>query len=370
VTTPPASMAGLGPFVIGEFVSGQRMTFTRNPRYWRKDAAGTQLPYVDRITMEFVSGQDTEMLRVQAGGVDVMAIGEVRAEDIALLRRLRDQGSIQLQDVGTSVDPLVFWFNLTPGNNAVRTKPYLQQPEFRQAISYGIDRDAIVKTVYLGAGEPAYGPISPGNKTWYSPSAPTFPHDVAKAKALLAGIGLTDRNHDGMLDDPKGQPVRFAILVQTQTIRERTMTIVQEQLRQIGVAVDVVGMDVNSMFRRFGAGDYESICHALQASAFDPAMNLDFWLSGGDAHVWNLGAPQPWEQQVNAIMQQQAAAPTLTERQRLLLEVQKIFAAHEPEIHIVAPKVTIALSRRVGGAQPALLDPKVLWNAESLYVKQ
>ena len=371
VNTPPASMAGLGPFVIGEFVSGQRMTFTRNPRYWRKDASGTQLPYLDSIAMEFVSGgQDAEMLRFQSGAVDVMTIGEVRAEDVASLRRLRDQGSIQLLDVGTSVDPLVVWFNLTPGNNAVKAKPYLQQPEFRQAISYGIDRDAIVKTVYLGAAEPAYGPVSPGNKTWSSASAPTFPHDTAKAKALLAGIGLIDRNNDGMLDDAKGKPVRVAVLVQAQTIRERTMTIVQEQLRQVGIAIDVVGLDPNSMFGRFGAGDYESICHAFQASSFDPAMNLDFWLSGGNGHVWNVGAPAPWEQQLDAIMQQQVAAPALAERQRLLLEAEKIFAAQQPEVYVLAPKVTIALSRRVGGAVPALLEPKVLWNADSLYVKR
>jgi len=370
VTTPPASMAGLGPFVVSE-LAGQRMTFARNPHYWRKDAGGTQLPYLDRLVLEFVNaGEDAEILRVQAGSVDVMAIGGVRAEDIASLRRLRDQGSIQLLDVGTSVDPQVLWFNLTPGNSAVKAKPYLQQAAFRQAISYAIDRDAIVKTVFLGAADPVYGPLTPGNKTWYSSSAPAFPHDAAKAKALLASAGLSDRNNDGMLEDSQGKPVRFSILVQTQNIRERTATIIQEQLRQVGLAVDVVGLDVNSMFARFGAGDYDSILHGFQTSAFDPAMNLDFWLSGGQAHVWNLGTPAPWEKELDAIMQQQVAATTLAERQRLLLEAEKIIAVNHPEVFLVAPKITVALSKRVGGAIPVLLDPKVLWNAESLYVKQ
>ena len=159
--------------------------------------------------MEFITGgQDAEMLRVQAGTVDVMTQADVRPDDIAALRRLRDQGAIQLIDVGVGVDPNALWFNLTPGNRAVKAKPYLERAEFRQAISYAVDRDAIVKTVYLGAAEPVYGPITPGNKTWYSPAAPTFPHDPAKAKTLLAGIGLTDRNGDGMLDDAKGKPVQ------------------------------------------------------------------------------------------------------------------------------------------------------------------
>lgn len=369
VTTAPAAMAGLGPFVIAEYVAGQRMTFARNPRYWRKDASGTQLPYLDRVVMEFVSGQDAEMLRLQAGTVDLMTVADVRPEDLAALRRLRDQGAMQLIDVGVSVDPNVLWFNLTPGNAAVRAKPYLQRAEFRQAVSYAVDRKAIADTVFLGAAEPAYGPITSGNETWYSPSAPTFPHDPARARTLLAGIGLTDRNGDGMLDDPKGRPVRFSIITQASHIRERTATMVQEQLRLAGIAVDVVALDPGSLRGRFGAGDYESIYYGFQASSFDPAMNLDLWLSGGSAHVWNLGAPEPWEKTIDALMQRQIAAPSLAERQRLLREAEAIFAEHLPQIYFVAPKVTVALSRRVGGAVPVLLDPKILWNAESLYVR-
>jgi len=370
ITTPPGTMAGLGPFVISEYVAGQRMTLTRNLHYWRKDTAGTQLPYLDRLVMEFVSGgQDAEMLRLQAGSVDLMTQADVRPEDIAALRRLRDQGSVQLMEAGIGVDPNTLWFNLTPGNAAVKAKPYLQRAEFRRAISFAIDRDAIANTVYLGAAVPVYGPITPGNKTWYSPSAPTFPHDIARARSLLAGIGLSDRNGDGMLDDATGKPVGFSILAQRGTIRERTATMIQEQLRQIGIAVAVAALDVPALFGRFGAGDYESIYHGFQASALDPAMNLDLWLSGGSAHVWNTGAAAPWEKSMDALMQQQAAAPTLAERQRLLLEAERIFAENLPQIYFVAPRVTVALSRRVGGAVPVLLDPKVLWNADSLFVK-
>ncbi|HET7698100.1 MAG TPA: ABC transporter substrate-binding protein [Vicinamibacterales bacterium] len=368
-TTPPASMAGLGPFVITEYVTRQRITFARNPHYWRKDASGAALPYLDRIVMQFVPGQDAEMLRVQAGEVDVMAVADVRPEDIASLRRLRDQGTIQLLDVGLSVDPNALWFNLTPGNRAVKAKPYLARAEFRRAISYAVDRDAIVKTVFLGAAEPVHGPITAGNKTWYSPSAPAFPHDPARARTLLASIGLTDRNRDGMLDDARGAPVRFSIITQGGHIRERTATMIQEQLRQAGIAVDIVALDPQSIFGRFGAGDYESIYYGFQASALDPAMNLDMWMSGGSGHVWNVGAPEPWEKTLDGVMLRQSAAPTLAERQQLLLEAQKIFAEHLPQIYFVAPKVTVALSRRVGGAVPVLLDPKVLWNAESLFVK-
>jgi peptide/nickel transport system substrate-binding protein len=372
VTTPPGSMAGLGPFVLSEYITGQRMTFARNPHYWRKDASGASLPYLDRLVVEFVMAQDAEMLRVQAGSIDVMTHADVRPEDIAALRRLRDQGSLQLLEVGVGVDPDLLWFNLAPGRAAQKTKQYLLRTEFRQAISYAVDRDAIVNTVYLGAAVPVHGPVTPGNAVWYSDSAPKYPHDAAKAKALLAGLGLSDRNGDGMLDDGAGQPVRFSILTQAGHIRERTAVVIQEQLRKAGIAVDVVGLDPPSIFARYGAGDYESIYFGFNASSLDPALNLDFWLSTGRNHVWTGGQPSPaapWEKSVDDLMQRMAAAPSLSERQRLFADVQKVLGENLPGIYFVAPKVTVALSQRVGGATPVLLVPQILWNADSLYAR-
>ena len=367
--TPAGTMAGLGPFVAGEYVTGQRLTLNRNPHYWQKDAAGTQLPYLDRIVMEIVTSQDAEVLRLEAGSVDLMTIADVRPEDIAALRKLRDQGAVQLAEVGIGTDPNVLWFNLTPGAKAPKAKPYLQRTEFRQAIAYAVDRDAIVNTVYLGAAVPVYGPVTPGNRTWYSDAAPKYPHDAARAKALLAGIGLTDRNGDGMLEDAAGRPAQFSIITQAGNIRERVTAMLQEQLRQAGIKVDVVALDPPSLFGRFGQGDYESIYFGFQASSYDPAMNLDYWLSGGSAHVWNVGAPAPWEKTIDALMQRQAAAPSLAERQRIFAEVQKVFGENLPAIAFVAPKVTVSMSRRVGGGVPVLLDPKILWNPATLFAR-
>jgi peptide/nickel transport system substrate-binding protein len=351
------------------------MTFARNPHYWRKDAAGVQLPYLDGLVIEFIRGQDPEMLRMQAGSIDIMTQADVRPEDIASLRRLRDQGSLQLAEPGVGVDPIMLWFNLTAAAAAKNQKarPYLQRTEFRQAISYAVDRDALANTLYLGAAVPVFGPVTPGNRTWYSDAAPKYPYDLARAKSLLAGLGLTDRNGDGMLEDAAGQPLRFSTLTQAGHIRGRTAVFVQEQLRKAGITMDVVELDPPSIFGRFAAGDWDSICYGFQASAFDPAMNLDFWLSSGDNHVWNPNQPAPtlpWERQIDDLMQRQAAAPTLAERQRLFAEVQRIFGENLPAIYFVAPKITVAMSRRVGGAEPAILDPKILWNADGLFVRR
>jgi peptide/nickel transport system substrate-binding protein len=375
VTTPPAQMAGLGPFVLAEYAPGQRLVFTRNPHYWRKDAAGVQLPYLDRLVIEIVKTQDAEMLRLQAGSIDLMTQADVRAEDIASLRRLRDQGSLQLAEPGVGVDPNMLWFNLTAAAAArnQKTRPYLARTEFRQAIASAVDREAMAATLYLGAAVPIYGPETPGNRTWYSDAAPKYPYDPARAKSLLAGLGLTDRHGDGMLEDAAGQPVRFSILSQGGHLRGRTATVIQSQLRRVGITVDVVELDPQSIVARYGAGDYDSIYFGFQKSALDPATNLDFWLSSGGLHVWNPAQPAPataWEKQIDDLMLRQAAPGPLAERQKRFAEVQRIVGENLPVICFVAPKVTVALSRRVGGAEPVILDPKILWNPDVLFVRR
>jgi peptide/nickel transport system substrate-binding protein len=269
----------------------------------------------------------------------------------------------------------VLWFNLTPAASARNqmTRPYLASTEFRQAISLAVDRDAIANTLYLGAAVPVYGPVTPGNRTWYSDAAPKYAYDPARARALLTGLGLTDRTGDGVLEDAAGRQVRFSILTQGGHIRGRSAAVLQAQLKKAGMAIDLVELDPPSLFARYGKGDYDSIYFGFQASALDPAMNMDFWLSSGSNHVWNAGqkAPgTPWESRIDALMQQMAAPAPLADRQRHFAEVQQIFGEQLPAIYFIAPRVTIAMSRRVGGAEPVILDPKILWNPDVLFVRQ
>ena len=55
-----------GPFVLTDYVPGQHLVFSRNPRYWRQDANGTALPYLDRLTVEIIPDQDAELLRLDS----------------------------------------------------------------------------------------------------------------------------------------------------------------------------------------------------------------------------------------------------------------------------------------------------------------
>jgi peptide/nickel transport system substrate-binding protein len=355
--------------MLTEHVSGQRMVFARNPHYWRRDGQGTQLPYLDGITVLIVQDQNTEALRMAAGEIDVMSNADIRPEDIAAFTRAADEGTLRLHEVGIGLDPNLLWFNLTePSRDRLA---WLHDTRVRQAISHAVDRQAMANTVYLGAAVPIHGPVSPGNRTWYSASAPQWPYDPARAKALLADAGLADTNGDGMLDT-NGRPARFSILTQAgNTLRERSASLLQEQLRQVGLAVDIVTLDQGALGQRWMQGAYDSIYFGVQASATDPALNLDLWLSSGTFHFWNPKQPAPataWEAEIDDLMHRNAVAATLAERQQLFAEVQGILGEQLPAIYFVAPRVTIAVRPRVRNLTPVIQAPQLLWNAERLAV--
>ena len=368
-STPLSEIVGLGPFVLSEHVAGQRLVFTRNPHYWRKDQHQKPLPYLDRLTIEIIPDQNAEALRLESGATDLMSNADIRSDDYARFKRLADQGRLKLLDAGVGLDPNVLWFNLKP-QPSKDVKPWLRRTEFRQAVSFGVDRQAIANTVYLGAAVPVFGPITPRHGPWYSTDIPGYAYDPAKARRLLAATGLTDRDGDGQLEDAAGAPVRFSVLVQKDaTIRERTVALLQEQLRALGISLDVVGLDLGSIGKRWFGGDYDSIFHGFQASATDPAMNLDFWLSSGNSHFWNPGQTKPgtpWEARIDDLMRQQVQTQDQAERQRVFVEVQRVFGEHVPALYFVAPKVTIALSPRVVNPTPVPQIPQLLWSADTL----
>jgi peptide/nickel transport system substrate-binding protein len=282
-----ADIAGLGQFVLKEYLPAQSMRFVRNPNFWLKDASGHRLPYLDEIEVPIITEQNTELLRLQAGESDLLQ-DAARAEDLAMLRDAETAGKVQLVKAGTSIDVNTFWFNLKEGAKATADKPWLADETFRRALSHAINRQAIVDTVHLGDATVVYGPITPGHGDWYVPDMGATPFDLARARALLTSIGLVDRDGDGVLNDTANRPVQFSLLTQRgNTERERTSDMVSEQLRQVGIVVNVSKLEPPSLQERIGNGDYEVVYYGARASSSDPADNGAFWNSSGRMHFWN-----------------------------------------------------------------------------------
>jgi peptide/nickel transport system substrate-binding protein len=369
VSTPPKDIVGTGPFVISAYEPGQKVTLTRNPKFWRTSDRGTPLPYIDELDLVIVQEQNAETLRLESGDVDLMN-DFVRPEDYVALRNLEKKGGVSMVEAGVEIAPSALWFNLVPGAAAVKDRPWLQKEELRRAISYAADRQAIVNVVYSGAGVPVYGPITPGHGEWYLPDLPKTETDLNKAKQLLASIGLTDTNGDGMLEDAAGKPARFTLFSQKgNTVRERTSAVLAEQLKKIGLQVDIVLEDPTKLGDRVGHAEFEVMFFGVDSGLTDPSLNQEMWLSSGQFHFWHPSQKTPatdWEKTIDDAMRQTAQTMDREARHKSFAVAQRTLAEHLPMLNFAAAKVTVAMNSRLRGAMPIVIKPPVLWNAEML----
>jgi peptide/nickel transport system substrate-binding protein len=370
--TPAADIVGTGPFVLREHVAGQRLVFDRNPHYWRKAADGQRLPYLDRIVLEVVPDESAELLRLISGAIDI-PYSELRSDDYVAARRAEEEGKLTLVELGVGTDADAFWFCLKPEKKEGDPRfAFVQKREFRQAISHAVDREEFAQTVFLGEAVPIWGPITPGNKPWFSPNVLRYPHDVAKARALLKSIGLEDRNSNGIVEDAAGTEARFTVLTQRGiTYYERGTTVLREHAMAAGIALDIVPLEIAAVVERLESCDYDAIYMRPPATDLDPAGNLDFWLSSGSGHFWNTSQKTPateWEKQADALMIEQARTIDRGRRRALFADVQRIYAENLPVLYFAAPRLFYGHSKRLTGVAASVLRPPVLWSADTLGV--
>lgn len=369
---PPGDIVGTGPFTIARYEPGQRLVFERNPRYWRRDSDGSALPYLERLVLEVVPDDNAQILRLESGAVDLIA-NELRPDDYTIAKRAADQGRLKLIELGVGPDADAFWFCLKP--EAKKRDPrfaFVQQPAFRQAISHAVNREEYANTVYLGAAVPVWGPVTPGNKPWFSPDVPRYPYDPARSRELLKGLGLEDRNGNGTVEDAKGTEARFTVITQRGvTNYERGGAFVRDELAKVGIALEVAPLEFNTMIGRMLEADYDAMYYRPVLSHLDPALTTDFWLSSGTSRIWNFAQAAPateWERRADALMAQQSAELDPARRRELFNEVQRLFAENLPVLYFAAPRLYYAHAARVTGVSPSVLRPPALWDVDRLAV--
>ncbi len=375
--TPPDQIAGLGPFRLKSYVPGQKIVLERNPYYWKRDSKGTRLPYLNELTFIFVPSDDAQVIRFQSGETDV--ISRISAENYAVLAKDQPSRGYQLYDVGPSLEFNYLVFNLnddTAGRlpEVSRRQQWFRDLRFRQAVSDAIDRAGIVRIVYQGKGVGLWEPETPGNKLWVNNTLPQPARSVPLARDTLKAAGFS-WSSDGTLKDPSGRPVEFSILASSSNSQRMQMaTIIQDDLKQLGMNVHVVGMEFRAMVDRVTEShDYDAAIMGIASGDVDPNGNLNVWVSNGQTHIWNLGEKKPatpWEAEMDHLMLTQLASLKVAERKRLYDRVQQILAEQLPIICIASPNILVGAKTMLGNFKPSILDHYTLSNVDELYWRQ
>jgi peptide/nickel transport system substrate-binding protein len=147
-------------------------------------------------------------------------------------------------------------------------------------------------------------------------------------------------------------------------------TLIQQDLAALGMQVTVVTLDFPALIERLmHTEDYEACLLGIENVDPEPNAMMNIWLSSSPNHQWNPSEKTPatsWEAEIDQLMNRQAASAVNAERKKDMDRVQQIVAEEEPFIYLVYPNALVAVSPRLQGVQPAVLEPRLTWNVEQL----
>lgn len=377
----PKRIVTSGAFAVQASQPGERVMLKRNPFYWKKDSAGTQLPYLDSLTLEVVSDPNAALTRLTQGGVDI--IDRIRPTDYASLRS--NSGNVHAYDLGPGLTTDHIWFNLndTDGNgydlpaaDAVK-HAWFKDVRFRRAVSYAIDRDSIANSILQGLATPLYGFVSPGNRAWAAADVPRTEYNLDKALEILREAGFEQRGQGEQkeLVDPKGNRVEFTLIAPVENEpRVRMAAVIQEDLARLGIKMQVAPVEFQALTSRWQQSfDYDAILLGTSISEPDPSSYVNYLISSSPARPWQPRKPAPteqWEVKLDELLNAQARERDTERRKAIFRDAQLLLAEQLPVIPIVARHIIAASNTRVRNYRPSTIVPYSLWNAEELFVNK
>jgi peptide/nickel transport system substrate-binding protein len=377
---PPDKIVGCGPFRLKEYQPGKSTLLERNPEYWVSDNAGRRLPYFDEVL--FLAGTEpgSDARMFLAGKSDVYDL--VRLEFLDEFKQASAKARFDILELGPGTERDFFWFNQNTGTNALG-KPivnpahlkWFRNKKFRQAISCAIDRERMVREIYQGRGRSIHGFFSSENPKWNNPNIPQFGYDSARARALLAEIGIQDRNGDGLAEDAEGNPLEISLHSNSDNLlRQLAAQLIQDDFKKLGIKLNYLAIDFRSLVEKINATfDYECALMGLGGGGVDPASQLNVLKSSEELHQWFPFQKTPsteWEARIDALMDAQMRTLDYAQRKKAFDEVQQILGEEMPMIYTISPFSYSALRTGVANARPSVLTPyRVTWNLEELYFK-
>jgi peptide/nickel transport system substrate-binding protein len=380
IATPPKDMVVNGPFLLDSYLSSQKVVFKKNPRYWKKDAEGNSLPYLDRLVYMVVADQNAQLLTFLRGETDYFA---AKGEDFPELKRAEAaNGGFTVHRLGpnSGANFLVFNQNLTVDTTTKRTYvdsvklSWFRNDNFRRAVAHAIDKENMIRIVMNGLGYPQISPMTPGEGYLYTGDVPVYPYDPQKALEILGQEGFKrDAGGDRLLRDKKGNVVEFSFITNSgNNVRLKIAEIIRKDLQELGIKVHFQALEFNALIQKSDNPPFDWDCILLGLTGGDePHFGRNVWHSGGQLHMWyprQKKPSTPWEARIDTIYNLASRELDRTRRKELYGEWQRIAADRQPFIYTVLSERIECISNKFGNVNPTI-NGSLLHNLEMLYVR-
>lgn len=332
---------GNGPFKLTEWRKGEFMTLEANTAFY------TGRPKLDKFIIKFVPDAAARLLQLKNGEVDGAFLEPKQVE------QFKTSDKINLY-IWPTADYRVLLYNLK--------NPMLADPKVRTALEYALDRDAIVKSVLVGYGEAANGPLQKSDVA--NPDV-KFGYDPAKLKQLMGEAGWT-AGSDGIwqkdgkklsltLTAPSADPVRVDLA-----------NVAVTSLKQNGIDVKVDPQPWDFILKNWGSLDLMVLGWGSPYDPDDDTYRLfhsSRVLDKGGSNFGSYANPQ-----VDQLLEKARTTTDAAQRKQLYMDFQKTLASDPPYLWCVYLQAIYGMSKKLSGPQQKLLGHHgsgFVWNIET-----
>ncbi len=265
----------LQPWVLKTQPPSDRYQFERNPYYHRIDENGRQLPYIDAVAMAIASS-DLIPAKVASGESDLQ--GRYLAfSNFTFLKEAEERSGYKVRRwLATKGARMALYPNLNVADETFRN--LFREADFRRALSVAIDRDDINNTIFYGVASPSNNTVlaeSPLFRDEYRMRWTEF--DPELADELLDGLGLTERNDQGVRLLPNGEPLQIVVETAGESTEQiDVLQLVKEHWADIGVSLFIKPSQREVFYNRIAAGETQvavwvGLENALLRASMSPA---------------------------------------------------------------------------------------------------
>lgn len=327
---------GSGPFKFKEYKTGEYVTLERFDNYFEGK------PHLDSITYRIAKDTNSANLALQNGEINVKYLDP---QDVSTIEAT---GKFDIRPYSEGRLAYLL-FNEGSDTGALAKK------EVRQAISYALSRDELIQAVYGSTeyADPAKSFETPDG-LFHTNDVPTYDNDVNKAKELLQAAGV------------KNLKLRF-IVSSGNKAQEAASLYIQQKLKAVGIDVELQNMDATAYGQKFGdvtAKDYE-LAYGGYIMGYDPDAYSILFKSGANANYARYSNPE-----VDKLFEQGAGEADPAKRGEVYKKLQEIIAEDAVIYPVAYTKTIVAIDKRFGGLDEAVLKPVVIFeDPAKLYLK-
>ncbi|WP_394289267.1 ABC transporter substrate-binding protein [Microbacterium sp.] len=307
---------GTGPYVFEEWAPGEQLTLTANEDYWGE--AGQ----IDEIIFRVIDDPTARRQALEAGSIDGYDL--VGPADTAALE----------EDGFTMVSRPPFTILYLAFNQAVEE---LQDPTVRQALSYAVDKDALISQV-LPEGTEKATQFMPDTVNGYNPDVTTYEYDPEKAKELLAEAGYTEEN-------PLTLTFNYPVDVSRPYMPdpEQIFTVLSSQLEAVGVVTEPETDAWNPDYLDKITASSDHGIHLLGWTGdYNDTDNFVGVFFGQKSAEWGFDNPELF-----AALDEARGIADLEEQSALYQEINQMVAEFIPGVPLAHPAPTLAFDPRV-----------------------